>query len=53
MGVTGGSWYASQVAATGGLTLPGSYGPNLARIASDNLMRNEWSLSFHLGELGT
>ena len=36
MGTTGGSGYISQVVATGGLVFPGSYGPSLARIASDN-----------------
>ena len=38
-GVTIGSGWAPQVVATGGLDLPGSYGPSLARIAPDN-----WSL---------
>ena len=36
MGATGGLGYASQVAATGGLVLPGSYSPSLVRIAFDN-----------------
>ena len=36
VGVTGGLGYTSQVAAVGGLSLPGAYGPSLARIASDN-----------------
>ena len=36
MGVTIGSRCAAQVVATGGLGLPGSYGPSLARIEFDN-----------------
>ena len=36
MGATGGSGYISQVVATGGLGFPGTCGPSLARIASDN-----------------
>ena len=36
MGVTIGSGCAAQVVATGGLGLPGSCGPSLARIEFDN-----------------
>ena len=36
MGTTEGSGYVSQVVATGSLVFPGSCGPSLARIASDN-----------------
>ena len=36
MGVTKGSGCAPQVIATGGLVFPGSCGPSLASIASDN-----------------
>ena len=54
MGVTIGSGRGAQVVATGGLDLPGSCGPSLARIELDNLifyhvvflLRNEWNLSF-------
>ena len=36
VGAIGGLGYVSQVAAVGSLSLPGSCGPNLARIAFDN-----------------
>ena len=36
MGAAAGLGYVSQVAAVGGLSLPGACGPNLACIASDN-----------------
>ena len=36
MGATRGSGYVSQVVATGSFVFPGSYGPSLVRIASDN-----------------
>ena len=36
VGTTGGLGYVSQVTAIDGLSLPGSYDPNLARITSDN-----------------
>ena len=36
MGATGGLGYVSQVAAVGGLSLPGACGPSLSSIASDS-----------------
>ncbi|RVX04865.1 hypothetical protein CK203_019149 [Vitis vinifera] len=54
-----GSGRGARVVATGGLDLPGSCGPSLARIELDNcdflsrclFAENEWNLSFPHGEL--
>ncbi|RVW74277.1 hypothetical protein CK203_051019 [Vitis vinifera] len=57
MGAIIGSGRGARVVAAGGLDLPGSCGPSLARIELDNcdflsrclLLRNEWNLSFPHG----
>ncbi|RVX18507.1 hypothetical protein CK203_006460 [Vitis vinifera] len=59
MGAIIGSGRGARVVATGGLDLPGSCGPSLARIELDNcdflsrclFAENEWNLSFPHGEL--
>ena len=58
MEVTRGSGCAPQVVATGGLVFPGSCGPSLARIASDNwgllsrCLFNERRVEFELSSWG-
>ncbi|RVW56798.1 hypothetical protein CK203_082758 [Vitis vinifera] len=59
MGATLGSGRGAPVVTTGGLDLPGSCGPSLARIELTavifyhvvSLLKNEWSLSFPHGKL--